>query len=531
MAVCAAVGAAALFGTPAASATVEHTATLARRGIAHAVAQHWIKPQDARRYRTAVYVAARDSRVLPKLRARVLASQLAQVTSLWDSYTSPRALALFSQLAENASYLEHHRMPAAADGQIDVSGDDGVVYRWFPGLGLEFHPLASFGALNSRAAAEDTDGAQTLADALLARAIPRGGRLIWEYSFPFGGGRPPWASGMAQAVAAQALARTGALLGDGSYTTAAAKAYAAVPPLVQQTKWGPWIRLYGFSRLVVLNAQLQAILSLTDYGRTTGTGAAGALAQRLDTAAQRLFPHFDTGDWSLYHLGGTYAPLNYQQYVTQELAQLAAQTQEPFWVDTAQRFKAYLGAPQITEATPPPTIYPQPLDGFLDSASIPITLSQRSSVIVAIAGKVTTYRFSRGTHVLTWTPPPGLGPGTYPVSVSAISHSGIRATVPLSPVVVAWDTAPPSFAQPPTFDGGTLTWQSDDAGTPWLHLVVQLTDPAAVTPPQTLDLGQDPLSGSAGLGLPAGTWDVQLQATNSAGQTATFDLGQFTGTG
>ena len=531
LAVLAAVGAAGLFGTPAASAALDHAATLARRGIAHAVARHWIKAQDARRYRTAVYVATRDARVLPKLRARVLASQLAQVTSLWDSYTSPRALALFSQLAENASYLEHHRIPVPADGQVDVSGDDGVVYRWFPGLGLEFHPLASFGALNSRAAAQDVDGTQTLADALLARAIPRGGRLIWEYSFPFGGGRPPWASGMAEAVAAQALARTSVLLGDARYTAAAAKAYAAVPPLVQQTAWGPWIRLYGFSRLVVLNAQLQAILSLTDYGRTTGTGAPGALAQRLDAAAQRLFPRFDTGDWSLYHLGGAYAPLDYEQYVTQELAQLAAQTQEPFWLDAAQRFKAYLGAPQIGEGPPPPTLYPQPQDGFLDTASIPITLSQRSSVTVAIAGKVLTYHFGRGTHVLTWTPPPGLGPGTYPVSVSAISHSNVRATVSLAPLVVAWDTAPPNFPQPPSYDGTTLTWQSDDAGTPWLHLVVQLTDPAGANPQQTLDLGQDPLSGSAGLALPAGTWDVQLQATNSAGQTATFDLGQFTGTG
>ena len=522
--VAAAVGAAALFVTPLASAATARTVTLARSGISHALAQHWIKAQDARRYRTDVYVALRDVNHLPKLRARIIASQLAQVTTMWDSYTSPRALALFTQLEENTAYLEHHRIPVGT-GQLDVSGDDGVVYRWFPGLGLEFHPLASFGALNSRVAAQDADGIRTLADALLARAIPRGGRLIWEYSFSFGGGRPPWASGMAEAVAAQALARTGSLLGDPQYTSDAARAYAAVPPLVMPTRWGQWIRLYGFSRLVVLNAQLQAILSLSDYGSTTGNGAATALAQKLDVAAQALFPRFDTGDWSLYDLGGAYAPLDYEQFVTQELAQLASSTQEPFWADASQRFKAYLGPPQVTEGPPPPTLYPQPADGFLDSASIPITLSQRSSVIVSIGSKVLTYRFARGTHVLTWTPDPTLAPGTYPVTVSAVSHSGVRSTVQLAPVTIAWDTAPPSFPQPPTLSGTTLTWQSDDAGTPSLHLVVTFSDPAGVNPSQVVDLGQVPVSGTAGVATPPGSWEASLQATNSAGLTTTVDLG------
>src|SRR5581483_5671852 len=104
----------------------------------------------------------------------------------------------------NLSYLETHGVP---DRQIDISDDDGIRYRWFPGHGFEFHPLANFGALNGYAGGRNADAAQTLAEALLARAIPRGPRLLWEYEFRFGGGRPPWASGMAQAVAAQAFAR------------------------------------------------------------------------------------------------------------------------------------------------------------------------------------------------------------------------------------------------------------------------------------------------------------------------------------
>jgi hypothetical protein len=344
-----------LVWSPAASARSESLPQLLRRGIEHALRQHWLKPADAARYRRDVALAVRDESRLPPLRARIVAVQLSQLTPLWDSYTSPRALALFSQLEQNLAYLETHRVPG---GRVDVSDGDGVVYRWFSGQGLEFHPLASFSALDNVAAAHDADATQTLAHALLERAIPRGNRLIWEYSFRYGVGRPPWASGMAEALAAQAFARSGALLGDAGLTAAAGRAYAAVPPLTMQTVAGPWIRLYGFNHETVLNAQLQAVLSLSEYARASGDEAAGTLAQRMAGAAKALFPRFDTGDWSLYELGGPYAPLEYEQYVTALLARLAAQTQDPFWSDAAQRFQHYLGPPQVTEGTPPPTLYP-----------------------------------------------------------------------------------------------------------------------------------------------------------------------------
>jgi D-glucuronyl C5-epimerase C-terminus len=518
----------ALAWSPSADARSESLPQLARRGITHALRKHWLKPPDATRYRRDVAQALRDQSRLPPLRARVVGAQLSQLTTLWDSYTSPRALALFSQLEQNLRYLETHRVPGR---RVDVSDGDGVVYRWFPGQGLEFHPLASFSALDNVAAAHDVDATEALAGSLLARAIPRGHRLIWEYSFRYGIGRPPWASGMAEALAAQALARAGALLADRSLTAAAARAYAAVPPLTMRTAAGPWIRLYGFDYETVLNAQLQAVLSLSEYTRTTGDQRAAALAQRMAAAARAFLPRFDTGDWSLYELRGPHASLDYEQYVTTLLARLAAQTQDSFWADAAQRFQHYLGAPQLTEGTPPPTLYPQPQDGWLDTASIPITVSQRSSVTVTIAGKVFTYRLGGGTHVLTWVPPPTLAPGTYPVTVSAISYVGRRATVHLQPVVVAWDTAAPSFPQLPQLQGTTLSWQATDPGTPWLHLVVQLLDPAGVSAPQTIDLGQLPVAGSAQVALPAGTWQVTLQATNSAGQGATLALGTLTGTG
>jgi hypothetical protein len=515
-------------------ASASHDAAVARKGITLALKHRWLKPPDAQRYRAAVNRALSDIKTLAPLRGSAIASQLSQLTPLSDSYTSPRALSLFSQLAANLSYLETHALP---NTRVDITDDDGVVYRWFPRLGFEFHPLANFGALNNDAASGDVESTRTLADALLARAIPRDRRLLWEYQFRFGGGRPPWASGMAQAVAAQALARSSALLADPNLGAAAVRAFASVPPFLLSLPSGPWIRLYGFNGQVVLNAQLQAIVSLLEYGTTTNSAAATALAQRLSTTAEKLFPRFDTGDWSRYELGGGYAPRDYQKFVTDLLAKLARQTGDPFWVATSQRFHSYYyDPPQVTQPQPAasPTIWPQPLDGYLDAAPIPITLSMRASVSLSVAGKVTTYRLNAGSRTLTWKPPAGLAQGTYPVKLSAVTYAGNRTTVQLPPVVVRWDTTPPAFTTPPSFDQATstLTWQVDDPGTPWLALAVDLVDPAGVNPPQTIDLGRVAFTsgtpGTTPLTLPPGTWQATLRAANSAALTTPLLLGTFT---
>jgi hypothetical protein len=510
-----------------AHASASHDAATARRGIALALKHQWLNAPDAQRYRATVSRALRDVKALAPLRANVIAVQLSQMTPLWDSYTSPRALSLFSQLEANLSYLETHRLP---DTRVDITDDDGIVYRWFPNLGFEFHPLANFGALNTDAASGDVDSTRTLAAALLARAIPRGARLIWEYQFRYGVGRPPWASGLAQAVAAQALARSSALLGDPNLGAAAVRAFASVPPFLVSLPSGPWIRLYGFDGEVVLNAQLQAILSVLEYAKTSNNVAATTLAQQLSATTKALFPRFDTGDWSRYELGGGYASRAYEKFVTDLLAKLAQQTQDPFWVEASQTFHAYYyDAPQVTQPTlPPPAIWPQPLDGYLDAAPIQIKLSMRASVTLSIAGKVTTYRWAAGTHTVSWKPPAGLAPGTYPVQVSALSYAGHRQTVPLAPIVVQWDTTPPAVTSAPTLVGPTLTWAFADPGTPSLALAIDLVDPTAVSPPQTLDLGQLPTSGTTQVAIPPGTWQATLRATNSASLTTSVPLGTIT---
>jgi hypothetical protein len=527
-----AVAAAAAFAFPlTASARSDAAAVAARRGITQALRQGWIKGVDANAYRSDVYLAQQAITKLPPLRARIVQAQLGQVAAMSGSYISPRALALFSQLRENVDYMSTNPIPA---GTVDVTGDDGIVYRWFPGKGLELHPLADFGALNNLAAAHDLYGAQQLAYALVNRAIPRGARLLWEYTFQYGAGRPPWASGLAQVVAAQALARASVLLNDSSLLAAARKAFLAVPgKLDLQLSTGPWIMLYGFDREIVLNAQLQAILSLNEYASASGDTSAQQLADAMDVAAQAMLPRFDTGDWSLYELGGRYASRSYQTYVTTLLGKLSKSTKDPFWQQASARFVNYTyQPPQATQPAPPPVLvaYPQPADGWLDTVQIPVTLSKRASVTLAVAGKVLTWsRLGPGSHVLTWKPGSTVPQGTYTVSVKATDFLGRSATFKLAPVTIAWDVSPPPFQAQIDTSTNTLTWHDDEPGTPWLHLVVQLTDPAGLQPAQSIDLGQELTNGSLQLNIPPGTWNAVVAATNSAGKTTQVPLPPLTG--
>ena len=151
---------------------------------------------------------------------------------------------------------------------------------------------------------------------------------VWEYEWSFGGGRPPWVSGMAQAVAAQALARAGQRLEDDSLGALAARAWNAIPgKLVMQLPVGQWVKLYSFSRLAVFNAQLQTAVSLRDYSDLAGDDAAGALADDLVTAVRKALPQVDTGYWTRYTIGGAEEPKGYHDFVITILGRLKTQTQ------------------------------------------------------------------------------------------------------------------------------------------------------------------------------------------------------------
>ena len=229
---------------------------------------------------------------------------------------------------------------ASSAAPRDVIGAGGIVYRYFPGYGYRFHPLANFARLNLLVSRGDRTGTNRLARALVRRAVRDRGALVWEYGFAFGG-PVPWRSGFAQAIAAQAFARAALLTADTSLERVARSARRGVTlGLARPLGGGLWVREYGFTDMAVLNAQLQSLVSLKDYSELTGD--ANGLVAALERASRTLLREFDTGCWSRYSLWGGDAPLRYHAYHVELLAKLAAQDPDPLWRSTHDRWERYL---------------------------------------------------------------------------------------------------------------------------------------------------------------------------------------------
>jgi hypothetical protein len=514
----------------AAPASKRGSLDLIRRGLAKAVASGQLDQPIATGYAAIATRAVAELKTIPPLRAETLATMLDDLAAQASSYTSPYALTLFSMLEFNERELAAHPLPPSG---TDAYGDDGTLYRFVTGHGYEFHPLGDFGALNTLVLAGKTDQATELADALIARGVPEGGRLLWSYPFPFGRGRPPWRSGMAQAVAAQALARTGRATNDENLLTAADEAYAAIPGrLVRALPQGPWVKLYSFDASPVLNAQLQSIISIGDYAQISGNTGAAGLAAQLQATGETLLPQFDTGYWSLYSLHGDEATLSYHDYVVQLLRRLAARTGDSTWSDFATKFQSYETQPPLVKpsvaatanpAAAPIVIYPDPQDGYLDTATFAFWLSKHSTVTLHAGGRTSSVSLEHGTQAITWWP--GLrAPGTYYPYLTAVDAAGNSTKIPLRAVLIK-ALAPP-VVEAHVAGKRTLVWSATDEGTPWLHLVVTLDGGAKR---RYRDLGRQPLTGRLVLAVPRGAWQATLVAGNSGHRSVTIQLGSVSG--
>jgi hypothetical protein len=476
--------AAAAVAVTLAGATPASSTTPLERSALKALATPRVTPTTKERGRAEVRRAAFLARTLPGGRREHITVALEEIASFAGKMTEPRALAVIGELKANDDYFLKHYAPQP---KTDITDADGIVYRYFAGRCFEFHPLANFGALNARVAAGDADGAQRLADALVARGVYQSsGGIGWEYTFPYAGGRAPWLSGMAQAVAAQALARTAGLVLTQTDSAAlmgkARAAYQAIPGrLLTSVAAGPWIRLYSFTSLQVLNAQLQAVISLQSYATTAQDSDAAALALRMQRAAAATLARFDTGYWSYYALPHDPSPLDYHEYVVQLLQRL--KSADPRFADAAVRFAAY-------EKQPPAF---QLAAGSIGELTFWISKPSTVSVVTG-AGPSRRVNVDGGWHTLSWGVPKR--PGAYPVHVTATDAAGNHSSLDALPIVRATSTVPKRATQStveatpqpaPSFRvGATLTdpSQSALAGQAGLHLVrVNVTWPAGATAP------------------------------------------------
>jgi peptidoglycan hydrolase-like protein with peptidoglycan-binding domain len=313
----------------------------AEAGLAGAVEAGRLREQDADRYSKVLGDALAALAQLPPGRAAAIGLVVHDLAANASTYDKPRALTLFAMLEANVRYLAESPVPAAP---ADIVGEDGVVYRYFAAHGFQFHPLANFAHLNGLVRRGDRAAVRRLATALAARGVHAGKAVTWEYYFPFGG-PPSWTSGLAQAAAAQALARSGALLDDRAVSAQARAAFNAIPAAyTMELGGGLWIREYSQSDMAILNAQLQSLASISDYAEITGDANAQAVTARMVTATRALLPRFDTGCWSRYSLDGAFASLHYHTYHVSLLRQLARSTGDPAWTDAASHWGSYLGA-------------------------------------------------------------------------------------------------------------------------------------------------------------------------------------------
>ena len=239
-----------------------------------------------------------------------------------------------------------------------------MVFQWYPGQGLQIQPLANFGKANAlwRACAAAApppaptaspchpEELRALLDRMVALASERGGFTAWEYFFAFGGGTPPWISGLAQGTAIQALTRGSRLLADPKYLAVARRALGAFErpaPLGVRARsasgTGRHYLIYSFATgLRVLNGFLQSLVGLHDFADATGDRRARRLFREGDRAARREISRYDTGAWSLYSLGGNESDLGYHRLVRDFLVSLCERTKAGGYCAPARRFDRYL---------------------------------------------------------------------------------------------------------------------------------------------------------------------------------------------
>jgi hypothetical protein len=352
--------------------------------------------------------------------------------------SSVRMPALFLTLDNNRQWWGAKGAPAS--GARVRFGDSLVLFQYYPGNGLQIQPLGNFGAANAYWSAHKDEKLRSLLNDLAELRVNRGGFAAWEYYFHFGGGSPPWVSGMAQATAAQAYARAGSELADPALTEIGRQALGALDvntPVGARVPFpnGAWYALYSFSpRLEVLNAMLQSLIGVKTYAVLTGDPHAAALFQQGDALAQSRIGLYDTGAWSLYSRSGSHpgaeANLNYHTLNRDFARRLCRLTGATAYCDVADRFTRYLHEdPRLDPYGP----VPAPARGGR-GVRFQLTLSKVGRVGITVTGAGRTYLstsayFTRGKHYLRWVPPRLKEERTFDYRLSARDLAGNTASV------------------------------------------------------------------------------------------------------
>jgi D-glucuronyl C5-epimerase-like protein len=335
--------------------------------------------------------------------------------------TPTRMPALFLILKRNTQFWLERAFPGG--GKRLSFGSDPVIFQYYPGQGIQIQPLANFSRANALynacvGAPSVKPGTpcrerslKRVLDRLVELKAQRSDFTTWEYYFRFGGGSPPWTSGLSQGTAIQALSRASDYFHEPSYLEVARAAIGVFrhrPPVgvrVRGKGGGNHYLIYSFSRrLRVLNAFLQSLIGLYDFAKIANDQTALDLFEAGDRSAKAEIPFFDTGAWVLYSLRGAEATQDYEALTRTFLRNLCDRTGEDVYCDYGERFDGYLHEDPKIEVIGSRRVRAHRRARF----RFRLSKISRVSLRIRKGGRVVFIRkltFPYGKRAFTWTPP------------------------------------------------------------------------------------------------------------------------------
>jgi D-glucuronyl C5-epimerase-like protein len=289
-------------------------------------------------------------------RATELSAVAANVADLARArgFTPSRLEPVFLTLERNRQWWSSSPVLPGWGVRVQFAGTS-MLWESYPGQGIQLHPLANFSKLLAFLAPGPGGWAKWhararpfLEDELLPLAVHRAGGIAWEYYFHFDGGRPPWVSSISEGTELQALTAAARRLDDPSLLDVAHRTLGILrhPPPVGvrvRAKRGVHYLIYSFApKLRVLNAFIQSLNGLWDFGRAGDDGLARALFRRAEPEARYETPRAVTGSWSFYS-PGVRSSLSYHTLLRDFLQGLCDRTGTRVFCRTAQTFTDDLG--------------------------------------------------------------------------------------------------------------------------------------------------------------------------------------------
>jgi hypothetical protein len=388
--------------------------------------------------------------------------QLTDVTSLLDELavrgqvTANRLAALIVMLNRNAQYWPTGARLAYPD-RVQFPGSE-LVWQYYPGYGLQFQVLGTFGEGDGYYEAGPADYPKLieLIREVGKLAVRRAGGIAWEYYFNWDGGQPPWVSAMAQATGIEALTNAYLATGNHAYLT---EAHDALPLLERRPPSGTAVAAAAGTRFLqysfapgtdIINAYLQTLLGLYDYAQASLDPSALALFRSGTAQAQSELPSFIISGWSLYQ-PGVPDNLNYHELVTGFLRLLCQKTSIPVYCRTYSTFSSDLTTkPKLTQVTVAAVAG--------KSFNLQFALSKYAAVGVTLSRGSKSYLYTKqsfyaGTDSFKAH---ALKAGTYSLTRSATDPAG-NYTRTTGELQVCSGSCPPYAIKPPSTTTTTST--------------------------------------------------------------------------